>query len=277
MPIEFDQSAQQYRIDGEHFLPPTNLTLEEALSVVMLAKRVGQVERESILAAAVKAADKIAAGLPVAMRERLDEVADSLLIDPGQRNPLTDKREVYKAVFAASVHQRAVRLRYDCRTEFQRIDTELEPYVLFHSERSWYAVGRSTRHNEVRTFNIGRILDVETLDRGFDRPRTFSLKKHFGNAWRMIPEDGPDETVHLRFAPFLAGNVSEVLWHPTQRCEVAEDGYLDYFATVSGLREIVWWVLGYGDQVEVIKPLRLRKMVARRLRSAAERYRGDDA
>ncbi|WP_145108607.1 helix-turn-helix transcriptional regulator [Botrimarina mediterranea] len=272
VPIEYDADAQRYRIDAAHFLPPTNLTLEEALSVVLLAGRVGELERDTLFAAAIGAAEKIEASLPSSMRERLSEVAEAIDLRPPPVNPLADKGDVYRALLRASVDQQAVRIRYDCRTEFREIETDLDPYHLLFQERSWYVIGRSSRHDEVRTFNIGRVKAVEPTGASFKRPPSFSVKKHLRNAWRLIPDDGPDSEVHLRFSAVVSRNVAEVLWHPTQRCEFRDDGSLDYHVTVSGIREIVWWVLGYGDQVEVLKPERLRREVARRHRAAAERY-----
>lgn len=272
LPIEYDAEAQRYRIDAAHFLPPTNLTLEEALSVVLLAGRVGELERDTLFAAAIGAAEKIEASLPPSMRERLSEVADAIDLRPPPVNPLADKGDVYRTLLQASVDQQTVRMRYDCRTEFREIETDLDPYHLLFQERSWYVIGRSSRHDEIRTFNIGRVKAAESTGDSFKRPPSFSVKKHLRNAWRLIPDDGPDSEVHLRFSAVVSRNVAEVLWHPTQRCEFRDDGSLDYHVTVSGVREIVWWVLGYGDQVEALKPERLRREVARRHKAAAERY-----
>ena len=46
-------------------------------------------------------------------------------------------------------------------------------------------------------------------------------------------------------------------------------------AQVTGLNEIMWWILGYGDQAEVLEPVELRQMVARRVRNMASMYNGD--
>jgi predicted DNA-binding transcriptional regulator YafY len=43
---------------------------------------------------------------------------------------------------------------------------------------------------------------------------------------------------------------------------------------VSGLREISWWILGYGDQAEVLKPAALRDLIAQRALRMAEMYNG---
>ena len=41
------------------------------------------------------------------------------------------------------------------------------------------------------------------------------------------------------------------------------DDYTPMEFVVDGLGEIAWWILGYGDQVEVIKPVALRKRIAK--------------
>ena len=277
VPVQFDNGDQKYRIDEEHFLPPTNLTMEEALAVVLLAERAEATGAQPLLASVRDAAAKIEAGLPPAMQERLKVLSGSVTLGPETANPLSDKHDIYRTLVDASTAKRVVEIEYECLTEYENYQTKLRIYHLMFHQRSWYAIGYSSRHKEVRTFNLGRMLRAEPLESTYRVPRSFSIKKHLGNAWALIPETGPDRAVHLRFSSFVAKNVSEVMWHPTQRCEWMEDGTLDFYVTVSGLREIVWWVLGYGDQVEVVDPPRLRKMVAQRLRSAANLYGdGDD-
>jgi proteasome accessory factor B len=104
-------------------------------------------------------------------------------------------------------------------------------------------------------------------------PREFSLDKHLGNAWNLMPHDGPDEHVVVRFSHLVARNVAEVQWHRTQRVEKLSDGSIEYHVDVSGLSEIVWWILGYGDQAQVLKPASLRQQVAKRARNMCKMYK----
>ncbi|HEX4149205.1 MAG TPA: WYL domain-containing protein, partial [Pirellulales bacterium] len=110
------------------------------------------------------------------------------------------------------------------------------------------------------------------LGSGFRLPRGFNIDRYLRNAWHLIPERGPDEHVVIRFEKLVAQNVAEVSWHKTQRLESLSDGRLDFHATVSGLNEISWWVLGYGDQAEVLRPKKLRDLVVRRAKSMLRRY-----
>ncbi len=196
----------------------------------------------------------------------------SIEIQAGQINTLTGVDQYYQQLVDAIARRRVVRIKYGSLTEWHTIDTKLRPYQLVFIKRSWYVIGRSSLHREVRTFNVGRIASLKQLREKYSIPRGFSLDKHFGNAWVMIPGSGPDHEVVIRFESAVAKNVAEVVWHKTQSFKFLENGRLEYRATVSGLDEIAWWVLGYGDLAEVIKPAKLRKLVARRVQQMHKIY-----
>jgi predicted DNA-binding transcriptional regulator YafY len=193
-------------------------------------------------------------------------------LPPGSHSD--DKQPIYRQLLDAVARRQCVRIRYDSFAEGEIIQTRLNPYRLMFSRRAWYVIGRSSLHRQTRTFHVGRIQSLEPTTDHYRIPRGFSLDRYLGNAWHLIPEPGPDREVHIRFDPMVARNVAEVQWHGTQQAVLAADGTLDYRATVSGLNEISWWVLGYGDQAEVLEPPELRQLVAARARRMAERYNG---
>jgi predicted DNA-binding transcriptional regulator YafY len=90
----------------------------------------------------------------------------------------------------------------------------------------------------------------------------------------MIPEPVPDSHVVVEFASMVAKNVEQVKWHKTQQTTMKPDGTLLFQVTVSGLSEIAWWILRYGDQAEVLRPLKLRRIIAQRVRKMAAMYQG---
>jgi proteasome accessory factor B len=185
---------------------------------------------------------------------------------------LEGSHEVYSQLVASLVARQVARIRYRSLTEWDEIETKLRPYQLLFSRHAWYVIGRSSLHGGVRTFNLGRIEHVDLLAAKYARPRGFSLARYLGNAWNIMPGPGPDDQVVLKFSAMVARNVAEVAWHRTQRLEWLDDGSLRFHVRVSGLNEIVWWILGYGDQVEVLRPAKLRKIVAQRVRRLSELY-----
>lgn len=262
VPLEFDSTEDRYFIPESFFLPPVNFTAEEALAILSLASDLGK-EQLPFYGSARKAALKIETRLPGPLREELSDVTQSIQIKLQKHNALEEKDSCFQTLLDAITKQRVVRMDYESLTEWEKIQTKLRPYKLFFCKRSWYVVGRSSMHRDIRMFNISRILDIRMMREKYTIPKSFSLEKHLGNAWELM-RSPQDYNVHIRFQPMVARNVAEVIWHKTQKAEFLKDGCLDFYAQVSGLDEIVWWVLGYGDQAEVIKPAKLRKKVADR-------------
>jgi proteasome accessory factor B len=76
----------------------------------------------------------------------------------------------------------------------------------------------------------------------------------------VIPE-GKIYNVKLKFTPKVATNVTEVYWHSTQKVTHNSDGSAIMEFRVDGINEIFWWILGYGDQVQVLSPKVLREKI----------------
>ncbi len=263
---------QRYCISGTYFLPPTNFTQEEALALLVLCDDVGSRAQLPFFEPARSAALKLASHLPARLREHLRLASEAISIQLPPTNRLTGQKPVYEQLLAAISERRCVRINYASFSEDSIICTRLQPYRLLFSRRSWYVIGRSSLHRDTRTFNVGRIRKLETLDDHYQIPQGFCVERYLRNAWHLVPEKGPDQEVVVRFNSLVAKNVAEVVWHKTQWLQFNPDGTLDYHVTVSGLHEISWWILGYGDQAEVLRPLELRKIIAGHAQRLVKRY-----
>lgn len=262
LPLWYDEERRCYRMPGPRLLPPTSFTSNEALALITLCHEVGGRHPLPFLSEARSAVMKLENALPAKLREQVYASAGAIQINMPPVNPLDDHQGIYDELVNAAAAKRAVRITYEAAIDEGQIQTRLSPYHLLFSRRSWYVIGRSSVHREIRTFNVGRIQKLELLDDTFEVPHGFSVDRFLGNAWHLIPERGPDQEVVIRFDKLVAKNVAEVVWHKTQITEFTEQGDLIFRVTVSGLNEISWWILGYGDRAEVISPPELRRIVA---------------
>ncbi len=269
----FDENQQRYRIPAANFLPPTNFTAEEALALIVLCHELGDGSALPFFGPARSAALKLESTLPAGLRDQLRAACDAIEILPVPANPLLGHESTYERLLEAASRRQCVRIYYESLTEWKEICTRLNPYRLLFSRRSWYVIGRSSLHRSTRTFNVGRIRKLEVLDDHFEIPQGFSIDRYLRNAWHLI--SGPDADVVIRFSKMVAQNVAEVAWHKTQQTTFNDDGTLDFRVKVSGLEEISWWILGYGDQAEVLSPVKLRRMIADRVVRMAEVYRDE--
>ena len=190
VPLRYDEDQQQYHIAGNNYLPPTNFTPEEALALIVLCHEMGDRAGLPFLNPARAAAVKLESALPGRLRDQLREVIGALRIQPLPKNPLEGMRPIYDQLIEAVTKRRSVRLRYRSLNEGEEIRTKLNPYQLFFSRRSWYVAGRSSLHRATRTFNLGRIAEIELLDDRYKIPRGFSIERFLRNAWHLIPEPG---------------------------------------------------------------------------------------
>jgi len=260
VPYHYSAKAGSYTIDPEFFLPPIDLNLQEALSLLLLVhKASGQIQlpfKNSALLAALKIENNLPAKIRQYCNKRLRNI--STRVSPQAPMNLLDK--TFAQLQKAISKKQKVNIRYHSLFEGKIIDVELCPYHLMYNRRAWYVVGFSDVHKSIRTFKLNRIKELKITEKCFVGGESFNVADFLGRAWSMIPE-GRIYDIKLRFLPKVANNVTEVQWHSTQKVARNSNGSAIMEFRVDGLGEIIWWILGYGDQVQVLAPKVLRNKV----------------
>ncbi len=273
LPILYDAEKQGYWLATGKYLPPTDFTLEETLSLLILAQELGSKERGvPFQELARDAALKLQSNLPGELSTYVGEYASTINIHSEPHADLTNHKAVYEQVIQAISEKKKMRIRYESLYEKKEIQTLLSPYRLLFQRHTWYVIGRSSLHRAVRTFHLGRILESELTEDEYETPARFNLQRYLGNAWSLIRERNNRVKVTIRFQPLVAKNVAEVAWHKTQKLSWNRNGTLDFTVTVDGIQEISWWIMGYADQAEVLEPTTLRTLISTRASNMAKQY-----
>ncbi len=263
VPYRYDARTGGYMIEPEFFLPPIDLSLQEAMSLLLLAHKARDQIQLPFKNAALLAALKIENNLPAKVRKYCATALQNISTRASAQAPIRHSAgldKTFAQLQQAIVKKRKVDLRYHSLFEGTIIDVELCPYHLLYNNRAWYVLGRSSLHKSVRTFKLNRIRELTTTEKCFVDGENFDLYDYLGRAWSMIPQ-GRIYNIKLRFLPKVANNVAEVQWHSTQKVVRNSDGSATVEFRVDGIGEITWWILGYGDQVKVLAPEALRKKV----------------
>ena len=275
VPVVFDDERQGYLVRSQVLLPTADFTLEETLSLLVLCHELGDSSQGiPFYRPAWSAAMKLLSNLPHRLRVSATKVSESISLRLEPHNPLKVSASAFDLLSHALAQRKQVRVLYESLDEQKQISTVISPYHLLFSRRSWYVIGRSSLHRQVRTFNVARVQKAEVLEHAYRIPKRFSLDRYLGNAWHLIREPRERHKIVVRFQRQVAQNVAEVRWHRTQKLVWNKDGSLDFHVTVDGLREIVWWILGYGSQAEVLKPAKLRDMIRRHVLALHQVYDG---
>ena len=260
VPYHYSAKTGGYTIDPEFFLPPIDLNLREALSLLLMVHKAGSQIQLPFKHSALLAALKIENNLPAKIRQHCNTLLRNISARTDAQAPMNLLDETFSQLQEAIASRNKVGIRYQSLFEGKIVDTELSPYHLLYNQRAWYVMGLSSEHKSIRTFKLNRIRELKTLDKKFVDGANFDLYEYLGRAWSMIPE-GRLYNIKLRFLPKVAGNVAEVQWHSTQKVAFDSDGSAIVEFRVDGLGEISWWILGYGDQVQVLAPKELRDRV----------------
>jgi predicted DNA-binding transcriptional regulator YafY len=138
----------------------------------------------------------------------------------------------------------------------------VEPYGVLIGIRR-YLVARPKGDNEgpLRYYVAERIQSAELTGESFERDPGFDINQHAQKAFGAFQNDSEYGEVIWKFKPGVASHARAFLFHPTQILEDQPDGSLIVRFCASGHLEMCWHLYMWGDQVEVLAPEILRKMV----------------
>jgi predicted DNA-binding transcriptional regulator YafY len=132
----------------------------------------------------------------------------------------------------------------------------VEPCFIIFRGHAFYFVAYCRLREDYRTFRIDRVQRMVMLDETF-RPRMdMNAGDYFEDSWRVYSGELVDVTV--RFRGSSARVISSGQHHSRESMEYGEDGSLIYRVSVRGTDEIRRWILGFGDEAEVLTPESLR-------------------
>jgi hypothetical protein len=184
----------------------------------------------------------------------------------GPKIPPDVQAEVYEAVLGG--HQLSIEYRRrDGKSDKAQV---VHPQGLLVYEGVAYLVAVASGHQQAVTYSLHRVRSAKRLDikaralAGFDLP-SFAKK-----IMRFPVSDGTIRLV-ARFNASVAKHLEERPLSADQNIR-ADGDYSEVSATVEDAEDLRWWLLGFGDLVEVLAPATLRNDLRRRIRAMHERY-----
>jgi len=269
---EFDRQARKYSASKSTLSPPASLTHEEA-GALLLASRM--LARSAIVPhpeVAQSAAMKLESMLPEAILDTRRSCFEWTEVRPAPVADSSTIADLLSLLQTALSRRLKVRARYDSKHERKVLEMTLHPYRIAFVHRRWYLIAFWEARECIQTLSVGRILHLRPLFARYRLDQEFNLDEYLGNAWVMI-RGNQRFHVRVRFLRDVADEIDETRWHRTQQTYFQEDGSLMFEADVDGISEISRWILGYGDQAEVLEPLELRELVAVQVQNLTEVYK----
>ncbi len=270
-PLEYDAVKHGFRYTDPAWFLPSVLLSEGDLLALLIGRQAMNMYRGTPVAEDLERVfAKLTDLLPerVAIGPEFIEARFSFFHPPAR--PID--AAIWRTVLRALTHQRALEIDYQSPAAAGRAKPHtLRPYHVVNLEGEWYLLAHEERWNELRQFALSRIRAARVLERTFDLPDDFDAAEVLQHRFGRYLHAGAKGTVkvRLRFAPVLAGYISEKVWHPRQRLRQRRDGSLDLDLPVAEARDLEAWLLSLGEYVEVLAPAALRDAVRERHARAA--------
>jgi predicted DNA-binding transcriptional regulator YafY len=179
-PVEGERGpAGGYRLKPGYKLPPLMFTEDEATAVVLglaSAERLGVPTSDEALA-------KINRVLPARLRSRTESLEEVAFTAPAGVAPAGET--VLKLAEAAR-RRRRVTARYTSHSGAET-DRELSPYGVVVHQGRWYLAAYDHGREDLRTFRVDRMRDVELGGAGRERPVGFDAERHVIRSFARVP------------------------------------------------------------------------------------------
>ncbi|ACZ41470.1 Helix-turn-helix type 11 domain protein [Thermobaculum terrenum ATCC BAA-798] len=257
----------RWKVVRTSYLPPVRFSLHEAMGLFLsyrLALRYMDKQNPDL----EEAWSKIGSVMPEPISRFFPETLREIKNKPLDR----EYNRTVRTLTSAWAEGRRVRIQYLSSRRSTPKERLIEPYFMQPSgiSHALYVIARDVEIDEIRTFKVQRIKDIELTDEKYEIPGDFDALEFLKNSW-TIWSDEPVE-VKVRFSPRVASAVKEAIWHPTQELKEEPDGSVIWTGRVSGILEISAWIRSWGAEAEVLEPKSLRESLVNDVQSLAKLY-----
>lgn len=175
--------------------------------------------------------------------------------------PPTIKPEIQRLVCEALLNNRQLRIAYHKRGAKGPVEYEIHPLGLVQRGPVTYLVCTLFQYKDIRLLALHRILSAVSSDKSVDYPRDFDLDRYIASG-ALDFGSGEKTRIEAIFTYDAAEHLHETPLSIDQKITSLDDARVKVVATVLDTPQLVWWLLGFGEQVEVLKPRRLRESLA---------------
>ena len=145
---------------------------------------------------------------------------------------------------------------------------KIQPYAMYIYQGFWYVMAYCELRKSIRQFKLSRIRELELLTEDFEKPDEFSLSNYLEDTVGIV-YDKEKFNVKLEIDFPISIKVKERVWVDNQEITLREDNSIIFEAKMTGMDDIVHWVLSLGSSVNVLEPRELKKRVKKEAREIA--------
>lgn len=191
------------------------------------------------------------------------DTVDWIEVDFGFWSDGEKEATIFKKLKGAILGKREVSFYYFSMQNSQ-IERTVEPLKLVFKGAAWYLYAYCKLRGDYRFFKLKRIQELTVLDNYFSRHAPENVLKS-----NSYPQKKDNEAlVKLKFN----GGVAYRVYDDFRNIVILEDGSLLVNETFDFNDGLIYHLISYGENIEVLEPLELKEAVKKKLKDILDKY-----
>ena len=185
--------------------------------------------------------------------------------------PARVKENVQTIVYKALFEERRLIVHYLPRSQEEN-EYEVNPLGLVFRQGVTYLLATLWDYDEAIQLALHRIQAATLMDKAVTIPEGFDIDAYIDQGEFEYPVSSRPMRLRLLFEKDAAFHLGETPLSQDQVIKTRPDGKVEVRATVKNTRELRWWLLGFGSNVEILGPVSLRKEFKETAREIYHQY-----
>jgi proteasome accessory factor B len=176
-------------------------------------------------------------------------------------------------ILHAIKNQLQIRFAYEKFWEEAMTSRLTEPYALKEFKNRWYLIAKDCKDNNIKSFALDRLTDMEITKTSFLYPLNFNIEEHFRYCFGIIGPNGQEpQEILLSFDPFQGKYIKTLPLHETQKIIMDNEEELQISLRLCITHDLIMELLSFGDNLKVLQPSALAHTIQEEHTKAAHRY-----
>ena len=167
---------------------------------------------------------------------------------------------VQSALSEALLTDKQASVTYQPRDSKKTKEYIINPLALVLRDQVIYLLCTMWEYQDIRQLVMHRVRSAQVIDKTVIRPDDFDLDDYIAKGEFGFPQCGKKIILEADFTPEAITHLRETRLSEDQTITDIDEDTARLRATVNDTWELRWWLLGFGDDVEVVRPVLLRKL-----------------
>ncbi len=246
-------------LDGARQTPALRFSPTELMALTLSRRLVAPLEGTAVHASLQSALSKASAALPPEGLALVQQLEGTFSVGLGPHKRYKQHRDIVERVTHAITDKKRIQMRYDSASRGRVTRREVDPYRLWYASGGLYLIGYCHLRKEPRMFAVERIKSVTPTELPYQIPLHFDFDAFVEDSLTVMR--GRRIDLELEFDKPTAAWVKDRMWHPSQQLKRVAGGRMRMVLAVADSRELIGWILSFGNGVRVVSPDSLRTAV----------------